>query len=812
MKESITIGILILLLALDLSLLIVTRRWIRTGSKFEGAVATLLFCIASILAVSIGGLGSERLYQTMQKADVFLYLKKNVLSSDNAQLLYFLLYMLVIGLACTIVALLIWWATLQISKLLPKRMIKTWLTGEFLSVLGKWLWNLSNAFIVIFLLQSILGLVGVYLKLPNFLNESFSYERKLAWLHGFFRLPCLLSIITASAATAFQYDAKRSLVVDAFAENESKKQSLQTNSQKENLKKNSLSYQHLKKSSEEGASYKALLQGNSMRVKKEGTLSEFLPDYLYECFRKRRRVLVLCDEKEKGAWHAKLEKMLTGRFGEICLMRIGDATNLKNREDIDIFIVDAKTLQIENLQQVWPFWFSQVGFVILSDTDRFLSNTKQADWFFSLMHRFAQEKKLAIQYLFFDCTMTAQEKEALDYYVGSPVVDNKNLDSNDNDPKDDQKENGPKEKEQEEKDPSSENSPELLPWMLVSPAGIYRRLLLSMQSPNGIPESALIKQKKRFGMENESTEDFLMKVLSTVLPDYPVQSSYDAFIFKEETAWPHSKWRVRLSDAVSEKLLQSQEVLLDTTLSYLEQYNRPDLVYEREGMSPLSSTIYQENKTLQLYQTQATCTCNGLYEISKEPDAYKKILYKQYEKKEIEKQIHSYEAVCLRLTIKANESSEKKLLEQLLCAVCNEVLEVVFPYNSGQITASYQTSKDESFKGIVPRIIEKEKINSDSSIFDSDTLTVYLIENQSEQGLATAIYQNSSLFLNLCKEWLDRAITEPSSKEAALVEYLMSEQSDHLMLPAASTSAGQLAGLAKLLKGILGESKSTTPD
>lgn len=805
MKESITIGILILLQALDLSLLIVARRWIRTGSKFEGAVATLFLSIASILTVFVGGLGSESGYKAMQKTAAFLYLKKNVLSSDNAQLLYFILYLLGINFLCIIASLLIWWATVQVSKLLPKRMGKTWLTGEFLSVLGKWLWNLSNAFVFLFLLQSILGVISVYLELPS-LNKFYSYERKLAWLYGFFRLPCLLSIITASAATAFQYDAKRSLVVESFAENEFKKNDLQNNLQKENLKKNSLSYPHLKKSSEESISYKALLQGDSMRVRGEDTFPAFLPDYLYECFRNRRRVLVLCDEKEKGAWHAKLEKLLTGRFGEICLMRIGDVTNLKNQEDIDLFISDVKTLQTENLQQVWPFWLSQVGFVILSDTDRFLSNTKLADWFFSLMHRFAQEKNLATQYLFLDCTMTAQEKEALDYYVGKPVVDNKNLDSNGNDPLKDQKETSPKEKEQEEKDPSSENSPELLPWMLVSPAGIYRRLLLSMQSPNGIPESALVKQKKRFGMESASTEDFLMKVLSTVLPEYPIQSSYDAFIFKEETAWPHSKWRVRLSDAVYERLLQTTKLSQKATIYQTEKTQRPDLVYELEGMSPLSSTIYQENKTLKLYQTQATCTCNGIYVIPDQTlDAYKKILYKQYEKKEINQHTDVHEAVCLKLIIKVNESAEKKILEQLLCAICNEVLETVFPYNIGQITACYQIEVERDKKGMVPKMIEQEKTNSDSVTSDSAMLTIYLIENQSEQGLTTAIYQNSSLFLNLCKEWLDRAITDPSSKEAALVEYLMSEQSDQLMLPAASTSAGQLAGLAKLLKGILGE-------
>lgn len=790
MKEIVTICFSILLLALNLSLLVVTRRSIRTGSKMEGAIATLFFCILGALAVFIGGLGSEGLYQTMQKTAAFSYLKKNFLSSANPQLLYFLLYLLGINLVSVIAGSILWLGVKQICKIFSKKMTKLSVTGAFFSVLGKWLWNLSNAFVVLFLLQSILGIVSVYLELPS-LGEFYSYEGKLAWLHGFFRLPCLLSVIMASASATFRYDAKRSLVVDSLAENGAEESKL-----KENMEKNSLSHKHLKKRSKESAAYKALLQGDSMRVKKEDTLSDFLPDYLYECFRNRRRVLVLCRENEKSVWHENCNQMLTGRFGEICLMRIGDITNIKNREDIDLLIADRESFYYENLQQIWPFWFSQIGFIIIADTDWFLSNTKQADWFFSLWPHFAKEKQPLIQYLFLDCTMTDQEKEALDYYVGNSVVDNKNLDSNGNDPKDDQKEN----------EPSFDKSSVLVPWMLVSPAGIYRRLLLSMQSSNGIPESALIKQKKRFGMKMESTEEFLSKVLSTVLPDYPVQNSYEAFLFREEITWPHSKWRVRLSDAVYERLLQTTKLSQNAAIYQTEKTQRPDLVYELEGMSSLSSTIYQENKTLKLYQTQATCTCNGIYVIPDQTlDAYKKILYKQYEKKEINQHTDVHEAVCLKLTIKANESAEKKILEQLLCAICNEVLETVFPYNIGQITACYQIEAERDKKGMVPKMIEQEKTNSDSVTSDSAMLTIYLIENQSEQGLVTAIYQNSSLFLNLCKEWLDRAITDPSSKEAALVEYLMSEQSDQLMLPAASTSAGQLAGLAKLLKGILGE-------
>ena len=79
-----------------------------------------------------------------------------------------------------------------------------------------------------------------------------------------------------------------------------------------------------------------------------------------------------------------LTDMLTGRFGEICLIRIGEAIHLKNREDIDILVADADEFLHTNLQQIWPQWFFQVGFVILSDSHRFLADTTQADAFFAL--------------------------------------------------------------------------------------------------------------------------------------------------------------------------------------------------------------------------------------------------------------------------------------------------------------------------------------------------------------------------------------------------------------------------------------------
>ena len=125
--------------------------------------------------------------------------------------------------------------------------------------------------------------------------------------------------------------------------------------------------------------------GVNLRVASGSDLKMVLPDYLYECFQRRHRVVFLCRGKEeKLHWQMTLTDMLTGRFGEICLIRIGEAMHLKNREDIDILVADADEFLHTNLQQIWPQWFFQVGFVILSDSHRFLADTTQADAFFAL--------------------------------------------------------------------------------------------------------------------------------------------------------------------------------------------------------------------------------------------------------------------------------------------------------------------------------------------------------------------------------------------------------------------------------------------
>ena len=803
----VTICIAAILLMLDLSLAVSLRRLIQERSRAQGAVTAIVYAGIGAAFVLAGGMGSEAWYQTMRQTKWFSYMKTNFLSNANPQVLSFLLYGLLLNFAIVIAGLLIWWfldvlgrqpkmkkaiesvKRTALSKLTEKRKAKV----APLTVLGKWLWNLANAFLVVLFLETVCGFIAVYVKIPNF-----SYGRKTQWVYGFFRMPILVSLVSVSFARALSYDAKRSLEVVPLSKD----------TEETTARKNAAQSQ---KEEESCSAYGKLLIGTSMRAPKDCELSSFLPDYLYECFQRRRRVIVLCSNKEDAqAWCVSLKRMLTGRFGEICLIRIGDSMYLKNQEDIDILVSDADEFLKEDLQRIWPLWFSQVGFVVLSNTHLFLARTTQADAFFaswkqsiSKVLSTSKKDRRWVQYLFLDCTMTAQEKEALTYYAGSEVADvtiNRVL----------------------------QDTNELVPWMLVSPAGIYRRLLLLMQAENGVPESWLIKQKKRFDMEAATTEDFLKMVLSAVLPDYSVQNLYDSFSFEEEPGWPHGKWRVRLSDTAAEALLTKKDEALTVTATgnRLGMLCLPDLVYQAEGMSPLGSVVYQKNKTIQLCQAQIKRTCAGAYFIAetKNADSYNHMIYEKYEEKSAFRKPFEYEAVLLQLTIKCGESSERKQLEQMLSAVCNEVLQTVFPYNKGQITACYMESDYSVRSGIVPRMntaqitvqkaqekVQKEQNQEQEEVqreqeqnsIHRDTLTIYLIENQSEQGLATALHQNSNLFLRLCREWLERAINDSASEEAALVDYLMTKQRKDLMLPAASKSAGQIAGLAKLLVGLL---------
>ena len=136
--------------------------------------------------------------------------------------------------------------------------------------------------LVLFFIQIVCGLIAVYVKIPEF-----SYIRKTQWLYGFFRLTFLISLVMAGVGRALSYDVKWSLEQGAPQESATQK------------------------AEKKQASYERLLLGVNLRMASGSDLKMVLPDYLYECFQRRRRVVFLCRGKEeKLHWQMTLTDML----------------------------------------------------------------------------------------------------------------------------------------------------------------------------------------------------------------------------------------------------------------------------------------------------------------------------------------------------------------------------------------------------------------------------------------------------------------------------------------------------------------------
>lgn len=238
----------------------------------------------------------------------------------------------------------------------------------------------------------------------------------------------------------------------------------------------------------------------------------------------------------------------------------------------------------------------------------------------------------------------------------------------------------------------------------------------------------------------------------------------------------------------------------------------PDLIYTLEGASPLGSVIYQDEAAVQLYQAKVIRNRPGMFFVgeAKKQEDYGCIAYEKYEQKQVSGQSSAYEAVFLKLTIRYKDSTEKKALARMFAAVCNEVLEKIFPYNRGQITACCMEHGDSKKARIIPRVQSEDKdpensASPNSDFASRDGLSVYLIENQKEHGLAAILHQNIRHFLHMCRVWLEQAVNDPQSKEAAVMEYLMKQDRNEGIFLTQMENADQLAGPVRLLLGLLSE-------
>ena len=133
----------------------------------------------------------------------------------------------------------------------------------------------------------------------------------------------------------------------------------------------------------------------------------------------------------------------------------------------------------------------------------------------------------------------------------------------------------------------------------------------------GVPESWLIS-KKALWYGACINGGVSKNVLSAVLPDYPVQSIYDIFSFEEEPAWPHGKWKVRLSDAAAEAILTRRDTEKKLISTRPGMIRLPDIVYEMEDAAPLGSKLEQNNWRMQLCEAKDKTNMQGCYFLQKQ--------------------------------------------------------------------------------------------------------------------------------------------------------------------------------------------------
>ena len=169
----------LLFLALDLSLIVSVKRLIKGRKQDSGSSGScLLWNFWCCGCICVRNWKRRHVSVNEKRTALFSYIKINFLSGSNPQVLYFLFYILMINFAVCIAGLLIWWFILLMSKLTCVQNAAIYIKEKmrkrpFTTILGKWLWNLSSAMLVLFFIQIVCGLIAVYVKIPEF-----SYIRK----------------------------------------------------------------------------------------------------------------------------------------------------------------------------------------------------------------------------------------------------------------------------------------------------------------------------------------------------------------------------------------------------------------------------------------------------------------------------------------------------------------------------------------------------------------------------------------------------------------------------------------------------------
>lgn len=741
MKDGLTLLAAAACLLCGVSFLRAVRKLAKQSSMAccRRALALLAVLAAAGLVMGIGPWAADW-YGRLMETKALLFLRENLFSERNYEVQYLVFYLLGVNLLWLAAGLVLWYG----SGLLKWSFWKERPLSAWEAVLGRWLWNLSDGLMLLLAAEALAGTAALFVRLP-FLQGKTGAQTVSGW----FLWPALLWMVTAAAAGSFTYRPQHALETEEVK----KPQKRNREAEKELLCR--------------------LAEGACIRVE-QGAADDFLADYLYECFQKRRRVLVLCENGKVRWWQQHLETLLACQYDRTCLIRIGEYAHIRNRQDVDILVTDINEPGLMELERIDPFWFHQTGTILIADTHRLMARTgRQADVFFSMW----LGRRIPMQFLFFNCSLTEQEREALEYYAGRSVEDVCLCADRQ----------------------SQDMQAELVPWRLVSPRAMFRRLLLVLQQEGGVSEKWLNRQKKRFGMEELQTEEFLRTAVESVCPNDQIQNIYDAFLFQEEPGQLSGSWRVRLTDAGILEQIRGEDSLC------ADSYRYPDCLYQLQQLSPLGSSISQGARMTQLYQTQLQISCRGVFHLPETGKAsdFDSVSYEKW-KEERELLPGGCETVVLQLGISCRESGERRLLEELLGAVCNEVLGELFPWNKGELAACCsRNEKEQKERSPVPGVQlpdgQPERRDAEDHV-----LCLWLVERNGEHGLTALLHQNSGRLIQACRRWLERADEEPTSREAALMNYMIRERQSQLLLPMTSEEgAGQLLSPVRLLKNLL---------
>lgn len=725
----------------------------------------------------------------------------------------------------------------QLAELCYEECGKGFVLRPWAAILGRWTANLAAVLRIILWGELLAGWAALYLKIP-FLQYDDGAARlswyllpSISWLAAE-TISGFLGVCPQEASTNMQAQRSVSGKNDRVVYGTSKNAQGQSGAE---------------------VLCGLLCAGTSAAVRPELSEQEdgvklVLPDWmipwLYHCFAERKRVMVICESGEEARWNAAIVQGFAAACDGICPVRIAGAMEIRNRQDCDLLLMSAKELVCLEPDLVFPFWYEQAQAVLVTQTHRLLARTGgRTDSLFALWNR----KKQRMQYVFLNCSGSAQEAEALRYYAAQPVAESSGIGKRRADGIGGLDRMGV-DRAAAVQGEGTGLSRELVLWCLDSQAGRMRRLLLAMERENGVPEAWLLKQQQRLGMDSMGSEEFLRQVLKTVFPEYPVMNLYDSFLFWEspEADGLKSSWRIRLTDRELMRRLNWEEspAGIDQGMkedpcakeersvknpvsegSEKETLHFSNQIYTAGSFLPLMTVRDQDKKRMILYQVTAKQICLGRfsYPVQNGVIQWKQETYEETEMSDGGKtgvsdgsrtddcakcgneNAGTFETTLLRILIPQKTREDNPAFDSaLLSFVCNQVLPELFPWNKGEIEACCQRTRGNRsiLIGLEP---EEDQKPSEHCI------TLDLLETGAhERGLNALLRICTRELMQACADWLRRAAGDHESNEGQLFAFgfLQAKEAVRALVGLERTEAVSAAGIS----GQSAEASAQQPD